>query len=191
MSIQFETTRTTESHATITKSGESVVIEVPFAYDTAIEPFYDEENGCLRYAVRQDDTSEYEFPEGVFFADASVEGAEAPNALFEEFDTGQLPEGELLAVGKYNHGMVSYTVHGDKTYPDMEWDYGICGVIFVPNDFTNPREAASAILEEYTDWCNGNVYMLIEVPLNHEDEWDVCGGVIGDKAITEAVKFGL
>jgi len=94
----------------------------------------------------------------------------------------------VYLVGKYEHGLVSYSLHSEAVYPDMQWDYAIAGVIGV-KDVADTETVARSHLQDYTAWCNGSVYTVVSVPRDNPDEWSSCGGFLGDSAI-DAVKEG-
>ncbi len=171
--------------------GATFNLDIPVAGAEYIDAFYDNDSNTVRYAAHDDSFRDYEMPEGVILATrASGQSVSDIDRLVEDFEDGSLGEGALFPVGVHQHGNISFSLHGDKRYPDMKWDYAVSGMIFVSSDFIDPYGAATAILEEYTDWANGNCYMLIEVPVNDPDGYDIIGGFIGDKNIQEVVKNG-
>lgn len=128
-----------------------------------------------------------------------------------EFERGCDPS-EMLAAARaehgadrvfiievYSHGLNSYSVAGEIDYPDRRWDVGIHGLYVCPEDATDKPAFATAIMREYTDWCNGAVYGVIVRQIDADgnvidgDDRE-CWGFIGyDYAMTEvasAVKSG-
>jgi hypothetical protein len=96
----------------------------------------------------------------------------------------------VYPVGKYEHGMVDYSIHGETTYPDMRWDYGIAGVIGVKG-LDEPMHNAALYLKAYTDWCNGSVYAVVTVHRDRPGEYEACGGFIGDSAMDAVLTGGF
>lgn len=129
---------------------------------------------------------EYEWPEGVVLC----ESFRSEDDLSDWIDMMEDDGCRVFTVGRYEHGAVSFCVHGERTYPDMAWDYGWGGMIAIPSDFTDQLEAAKAILEEYTNWCNGEVYNVFSVDVNDPDNYDACGGYIGYEYATEVAMAG-
>lgn len=94
--------------------------------------------------------------------------------------------GRVFWVERYEHGLVRYALMGESSQVDRQWDVapGVA-VIVIPEDFTPPYEdVARGILEEYTSWCNGDIYGVVHVWLNAnatvlDDEIEHCWGLIG------------
>lgn len=103
-------------------------------------------------------------------------------------------KGQAFFFEKYEHGQVRYALRGESSQVDRQWDVTpVAGWLKVPADFTPPYEdVARNILQEYTDWCNGNVYGIVHAWYRAEgDDWvqdgneEACWGYIGDYAETE------
>lgn len=103
-------------------------------------------------------------------------------------------------VSRYEHGSVFYSL-GD---PSCRWDGGYCGVAVVDLveeaeglkqpcedgtiDITKKcEEKAEALLDLYTQWCNGEVYGVAVVNA-YGDGVDSCGGYIGEEWAEDALK---
>lgn len=182
--MNFTTTTTTTHTITDLDGLPEDGIEVP------IRPSYLDcarvVDGTLYYAADDDYVMDYEWQEGVQFVDGSIDRLDA-DEMNDRLDAVDRDTHDVYPVGKYDHGLVSYSRHGERQYPDMQWDYGVCGFIAVPKDFTDTAAAADAILDEYTSWCNGAVYLLVEVPLDDPDAYEVCGGFIGPESIESEI----
>lgn len=152
----------------------------------------------LRYAVADHDPSPFEWCDVRFFqADRRYVSPHTHDEVLES--------DAVFQVERYEHGLVSYSLVADgRGYVDRQWDVCTVGVIGVPagpEGYTNPREAAAVWLDEYTKWCNGDVYGVVEAHYSRssvEDSWalvddvhDSCWGYIGSDVAQEAVNHGL
>lgn len=106
----------------------------------------------------------------------------------------------MFWVERYEHGLVRYALMGESSQVDRRWDVaGGVGVLTVPDDVPDPESFARSVLEEYTDWCNGNVYGVVEetyLRLGDNDEWEAtdveaCWGFIGIDYTETVLKEGL
>ena len=148
------------------------------------------EDGVIRYLVHDEFGGDHEFPDGVEFIQANSRYIHYCNDVDEWLE--RVNEDDSLTVfpvGVYEHGAIQYSLAGESMHSNDPWDYCVGACIAIPNDFTDPKEAARAILKEYTAWCNGEVYLIVTVPIDNPDDYDVCGGFIGDYA-EEALKSG-
>lgn len=177
----------TPTFTTITHTCTVDGMEVPLPFQPYDNEVHVIDNGkSVSYIVHDDTACEYDWPEGVAFLDHIV-NVDDYNDWVDTFgDT----DADFYPVGCYEHGSVAYTVHGDRTFPDMRWDYGIRAAIMIPRDFTNTREAANAILSEYSDWCNGETYMVVTVDVYDPDNWYTCRGFIGYDNANDAAASG-
>jgi hypothetical protein len=77
----------------------------------------------------------------------------------------------IIMVQRYQHGLVHFSRAGSRSYPDMQWDVGLDGIYIPPKDVPDEGvdKYADAVLQEYTDWCNGNVFGVIIVTLTLDD----------------------
>lgn len=184
-------TVTIESTITISDvEGLDGELEIPFRPDEWIDPVVN--GNVLRYAALDESGgTEYEFPEGVRFIQGNSQYIHYCNDVEEWLEEVHEDSNlEVFPVGVYEHGLISYSLAGESIHSGDQWDYCIGACIAVPKDFADPKEAARGILDEYTSWCNGSVYLLVEVPLDDPDNYDVVGGFIGSKHAEEAVKEG-
>jgi hypothetical protein len=111
------------------------------------------------------------------------------------------PYAVLLDV--YEHGGVSYSLHGTGT--QCQFDTARGGACYVPSDMhredldklprdealAKVRELAAADAKTYTDWCNGNCFVTVVATYDREGallDWDSCGGYIGDDDAYAALK---
>jgi len=186
------TTRTTITATDATEFPEGV--ELPWEPDPCSSPIV--EDGTIRYLVHDAYSSEYDFPEGVEFVQSN-----SSHMRYERDIEGWLEEVEgnpnldVFSVGVYQHGGVSYTLAGESLHSGDQWDYCVGACIAVPNmndgkGFTDTKEAARAILEEYTSWCNGDVYIIVSVPIANPDTYESVGGYIGLQYAEEVMKAG-
>lgn len=203
-----------------------------------IDPYVEErDDGSVltRYAVQDDDPSDYEWQDGVEFTlfssgnerDEWISGGidfcedcggykAQHNEDGSDFldDWGDLIDGHpfrprvewtdrMFWVERYEHGLVNYALKGESSQVDRRWDVaGGVAVLTVPDDVPEPETFARAVLEEYTDWCNGNVYGVAEQIYrckseeDRDEEWEsideeTCWGFIGDDYTETVIKEGL
>lgn len=143
------------------------------------------------------------------------------NDYWEDLDIGELINGGSInlhekieslveenhpyfLIATYEHGSVyHYPVHSQHDIHTCRWDTGIKS-IFVPsdsfieecnNDSEKMLERLKSYFEEYSDWCNGNVYILCKDTYTADDkeilfisESDSVGGFIGYKNASESLK---
>lgn len=105
-------------------------------------------------------------------------------------------------VDKYEHGNVHYSVASSSSYPDKQWDVSSgCGVFIPCQDvqdsykkmkrkdgeaeaFAHFVKDSNSVLDEYSKWCNGEVYGYSVVVYNKQGvvlEEDECWGFIGEE----------
>jgi hypothetical protein len=114
----------------------------------------------------------------------------------------------MFWVERYEHGLVNYALTNESSRVDRGWDVapGVA-VLTVPDDVPDPEAFARAVLEEYTDWCNGDVYGVVEQTYHFDQraedsdgepigEWesvkdDACWGFIGQSYTETVLKEGL
>lgn len=163
-----------------------------------IDPVLTEDGTTLRYAVQDDSCHDYEWQEGVEFVQGNMHYlnyASDPDGWIEDMS----PDHDLYPVDVYEHGNILYSLSGGG--PQCAFDTARGGAcIAIPNEkhdnpFTNTREAAAAILAEYSAWCNGDVYGIVEVTIDpatgevvgdYDDVW----GIIGWEYAEECLKNG-
>jgi hypothetical protein len=101
---------------------------------------------------------------------------EPPEALAWAKENGFI----VYPVFKYEHGNVLY-----KTSPfSCPWDSGQSGYLFLSRKEWKRKSKrsdsyAAAILESYSDWCNGSIFGYI-IEDSNGDELDSVWGFIGD-----------
>jgi hypothetical protein len=116
-------------------------------------------------------------------------------------------EGRVFRINKYEHGLVRYYREGDaKTsagVPDQQWDVSHgCALYIAPEDCPDPAKYCDSVMEEFTDWCNGNIYGVchefflkvvqpdgedFEWVENEEQEAEACWGFIGQDNATQVL----
>lgn len=162
-----------------------------------IDPYVNDEGTVVRFAIQDDCFGDYEWPEGVEFIQGNSRYGyyhNDPESWLEQFNED--PNYAVFPVGIYEHGLIHHCVHGDRWFPDMQWDYAVGGAIAIPigpEGYTEPREAANSILEEYSAWCNGDVYAIVTYVKRDNGEWEMdnpVGPYIGSEWAHIAVKEG-
>lgn len=177
-------TVTTRSHtATI---GDDVEIDLPFEADEMVDPFLSEDGNTFRYGVRDDSPHEYELPEGVEFVQGNPRNVNYVGDVETWLEgMNDNPNVVVFPVDVYEHGDILYSLSGSG--PQCQFDTARGGACIAvptgPEGFTNPQDAAAAILNEYTAWCNGDVYGIVEMNRDPETntwtEGDTCWGFYG------------
>ena len=78
-----------------------------------------------------------------------------------------LDEGRAFLFERYEHGLVRYALLGESSMIDRQWDVTpIAGFMRADDKWgkdANLEDMARATLDRYTDWCNGNVYVIVYV----------------------------
>jgi hypothetical protein len=119
-----------------------------------------------------------------------------------------------ILIERYEHGLVNYAPIGEASQVDRQWDvaFGVAVMRFTKPDTIGPDDDpdkllnfARAVCEDYTAWCNGDVYGMIRwervappvVPLmepgDFTDQWqetDSCCGFIGYRYAEQIAKTG-
>ena len=96
-------------------------------------------------------------------------------------------------IKRYSHGLDHYsTLEGGRNYPDAQWDVASgVGVITLSTqtwpdeDEEMLRTVANQLLDEYSSWCNGDVWGVVQevfsladqAQVSEDDVW----GIIGSK----------
>jgi hypothetical protein len=125
----------------------------------------------------------------------------------------RLPETHIV-IERYEHGQVVYAPIGEASFVDRQWDvaYGVAVMRFTKPDTIGPDSDpdkllnfARAVCQEYTSWCNGDVFDIVRwdrvpppiVPLmepgDFTDQWvegDRCGGFIGYDIASKIAQTG-
>lgn len=178
MAVTVNTTTT----ITFTDDEHGIEVELPVEPEQYLDPVYDPERREVRFAVYDECPGiDFDFPEGVDFVQGNrnyLHYCDDAQAWIDE----QVEQGKtLFPVDVYEHGLISYSLSG--TGPQCDFDTARGGAcIAIPNDYTNPEEAARGILQDYTDWCNGRVYIVYTVPVDRPYDYEAVGGYIGDYA---------
>jgi hypothetical protein len=143
--------------------------------------------------------------------DLTDDGADSVGVAFARVLTArdaQTPNRRSYAVERYEHGLVRYALLG-RGY-QCQWDTapGVAVLTLITDNICGPDatdeqydEAAKAILDEYTSWCNGDVYGFARAPLTvtvDEDdevtvelgEVDSVWGNIGSEWAEQAIASG-
>jgi hypothetical protein len=179
---------TITNHTTITYTDDDtgVTVELPFMpYDGEVHVSDDGKD--LAFIIHDPyGWDSWEWPEGVIFRD-DFRSADSVDDWIESIDGNTH---DVFVVGCYEHGSVSYCVHGDRHYPDMQWDYRASAMIAIPRDYTNTRDAANIILDEYSSVCNGETYIVVNVNVDDPDNYEACGGYVGYNLATGCAKAG-
>ena len=110
---------------------------------------------------------------------------------------------------KYEHGSVHYSIENTNDYPDRRWDVSSRCAIYIPDDYIQSEfkklkkkegeeiaknhfiESTNSILDNYSDYCNGEVYSYTILTCDSEGntlEEDSVGGYIGYDYIKKEVK---
>lgn len=77
-----------------------------------------------------------------------------------------MTDGRFIWIERYEHGLVRYAPTGESSQVDRRWDVapGV-GFMIVDTDWRwgddGPIEVARAVLDEYSDWCNGSIYGIV------------------------------
>lgn len=161
--------------------------DIPLEEDES-DIYISEDGTRIGYLLHDTDPMEYEFPEGVEFVQGNNRYYYYNNDPTSWME-GQVESGSsVFLVGVYEHEGIEYSLAGTSLHSHDQWDYGINAAISISSDFTNPEEAAKSILEEYTNWCNGQVFIVATGEKKGELwEWDYCGGYIGYKYAIETI----
>ena len=182
---------TTEVHSVTIDDIEYPIEHAGVDYITPRVKVNDDGTHTVSYAIDDTDPSEYEWAEVLFFNGESRCVSPATRE-----DVEAMPH--VFGVERYSHGLVRYSLVAESSAVDRQWDVAIVGLIGIPEDFTNPEAAARAYLDEYTNWCNGEVYGVSEdtfivvegesVAFPHPDiEPEVCWGIIGSEYAQKVV----
>lgn len=196
-----------------------------------LDPFVrenDDGSVTIRYAVQDDDPMDYEWQEGVEFLlfrnggerdgwcndnlhtcrHCDLSSDDHNDEWFgediepHEFEAVLTWTDRMFWVERYEHGLVNYALTNESSRVDRSWDVapGVA-VLTVPDDVPDPEGFARSVLEEYTDWCNGDVYGVCEETHRLTDpddggEWesvkdDACWGFIGQSYTETVLKEGL
>jgi hypothetical protein len=72
-------------------------------------------------------------------------------------------KGRAFIINCYEHGLVRYYRQSDSktsaTIPDQQWDVAHgCALYIAPDDAPKPEEYCDSVMEEYTNWYNGDIH---------------------------------
>jgi len=199
MNATAVTTRTvvTRSHTATLPDGTEV--DLPHAPCDHIDPVLTEDGNTLRFAVLDEYPCEHEWSEGVEFVTSSPRRGDYESDIEGWLErVNAEPTLDVYSVDVYEHGNIMFSLSG--TGPQCAFDTARGGAcIAVPNmvdgnGFTNTEEAAAALLEEYTSWCNGDVYFVTEMTRDPETgKWEdeTLGGYVGWDYTEQVLKEGF
>ena len=70
-------------------------------------------------------------------------------------------------IDKYEHSGCVYYRQGssvEASIPDKRWDVSTGAALYiVPDDAPDPEKYCDAVMKEFTDWCNGEIYGIYHV----------------------------
>jgi hypothetical protein len=97
----------------------------------------------------------------------------------------------VFIINKYEHSLVRYYRQDDAatsaTIPDQRWDVSHgCAVYIAPDDCPDPVKYCDSVMEEFTNWCNGDIhgicpatYKKVGDAWEQDGDGDACWGYIG------------
>lgn len=173
----------------------------PDPYETLFveKTFVDGATWRVSWMVSDDIGRDHDWQEGAIFQEFRTEWDR------DDFISDMIAEhGEdrVVIVDRYEHGLVHYSPRQSRFYPDRQWDVAPCAVLVVPDDvFVDDgqtfRDAclayATAALEEYSSWCNGDVWGVVHNYVTVDGkvvDADACWGYIGHDHAEQAAKEG-
>jgi hypothetical protein len=193
-------TRTIVSTAYEAELPDGRVIDLPLEAADFIDPFLSDDGTTFRYASHYDaGWGDWEWPEGVEFVQGNprnVNYCDDPEVWVEDVNSD--PNLDLFVVDVYEHGNILYSLSGGG--PQCEFDTARGGAAIAiptgPEGYTNPEEAARAILSEYTAWCNGETYAIVELALDPATgepvgDYDAVYGIFGWEQAEACCKTGV
>ena len=176
------------------------VIDLPLEASDFLDAFLSDDGTTFRYATHYDACNEWEWPEGVEFVQANPRNLHyVSDAEGWLEDVNSNPNLVVFPVGVYEHGNVSYSLAGESIHSGDQWDYCVGACIAIPSGpegYTDPEAAARAILDEYSAWCNGDTYGIVELSLDPETgepvgDYDAVYGIFGWEQAEACVKTGV
>lgn len=184
---------TTKTTRTITLTDEALgKIDLPIEPLDRDDIYVSAAGDRLAYLVDDNDCHDHEFPEGVEFVQGNSRYNHYENDVEGWLERVNADDNlTVFPVGVYEHGLIQYSLAGESLHSTDRWDYCIGACIAIPNDFTDPEQAARDILAEYTDWCNGSVYGIVTMEREESGDWDdgdACWGFIGYENAVENAK---
>lgn len=130
-----------------------------------------------------------------------------PRCRGERMDPEQVKElikanpGRAFRINKYQHSGCVYYRQGssvEASIPDKRWDVSSGVALFiVPDDAPDPKKYCDAVMKEFTDWCNGEIYGICRVNyIKVDDTWkqvgddEACWGYIGREYVEQELTSG-
>jgi len=159
----------------------------------------------VSWLVNDDHQDDYEWD------DPTTEPTEWVNGCFRDFRNGYhgggqeardefyaemveaVGEDRVFIVDVYSHGLDHFSRSMSRFYPDRQWDVAPACILAVPTDVTNPQEWADGVLDTYSAWAMGDVWLVVTntVNLDGSVESDECiGGFIGREYAEESARTG-
>ncbi len=174
------TRQTTDEDGTLTGYEVSWLVrdegQMDYEWDDPKTPSSNWVNGCFRD-----------------FRNSRDGGGEEARDDFLAKMVGLVGDDRVFIVDVYSHGLDHFSVSESRFYPDREWDVAPACVIAVPSDVTNPKEWANGVLETYSSWCNGDVWIVVTyaVTLDGAVTYDeYVGNFIGREYAEETARTG-
>lgn len=145
----------------------------PDPYDDVYVPFVGESFRQVSWLVRDDDAEPFEWDDpdtppsgwinGVFrdFRNSHHGGGEEARDAFAAEMAELVGADRVFIVEVYSHGADTFAIVGTRHFPDRRWDVAPACVLAVPPDVTNPAEWASATIDNYNSWVNGDVWGVV------------------------------
>lgn len=110
----------------------------------------------------------------------------------------KLDDGTAFLLSYFEHGNCAWFRKDSRNMPDMRWDgVSLAGILLLPDDWKpyapegeeppTREKCVDEALEEYTDWCNGNVYGFT-IEAEDGTNIDSCGGFIGSKWLNQHLR---
>jgi hypothetical protein len=151
-----------------------------------------EDGIVLKYAFADDTLSLVDY-----FAYQDPDYVQFFNAHYIDIDIDRLgfllgKGWEVFEVEKYEHSFVQFGLAGTFSCP---WDT-IRGqyAIGISNGVQNQEEFAKSILEEYSSFCNGEVFGVVTARYDKQRnliEYDSIGGIFGRRQLTDFLNEGV
>lgn len=181
--------KTQTTHALFDDEGELIVANLPYvpfdADDVNVERDENDAVTRVRYLMHDDDPSSYELNEGVVVHQFDSEeelDAWCERRAYNDYD-------EDAPDDYYSPTTWTLDDNDDPTMYRWKWGWvdgrtfgsGWLGIA-VPDDFTNPEEAANNIYREFNAWADGDVWGVVNLEVVDGVVVDdsTCWGFIGD-----------
>lgn len=135
------------------------------------------------------------------YAEDSAEHKNKVDPDYHPFQTSFEWNDRTFWVERYEHGLVNYALSHESSQVDRQWDVASGVAVLQLDENWNgvPAEIARNLLKEYTSWCNGDCYGIIqeEYTLRNgiwetdSSRLDACWGFVGSEYAEQMVKEGL